>query len=65
MFNESDVTLSIGHPSILIPGLLHDSLYTLFLFKNNVYKNAEPQIWSNLKNILEAQIMLFLKTQKT
>ena len=36
--------------------------YTLFFFvyKNKVYKNAEPQIWSNVKNILDAQISSFL-----
>ena len=33
---------------------------TLFFFcKNKVYKNAEPQIWSNVKNILDAQISKF------
>ena len=26
-----------------------------FFYKNKVYKNAEPQIWWNLKNILDAQ----------
>ena len=31
----------------------------LFSYKNKAYKNAEPQIWWNLKNILNAQIALF------
>ena len=30
--------------------------YTLFFYKNKVYKNAEPQVWWNLKNILDAEI---------
>ena len=33
--------------------------YTLFFGKNKVYKNAEPQIWSNVKNIFDAQISKF------
>ena len=33
---------------------------TLFFFcKNKVYKNTEPQIWSNVKNIFDAQISKF------
>ena len=33
---------------------------TLFFFcKNKVYKNVEPQIFQNLKNILDAEIVIF------
>ena len=31
--------------------------YTLFFYKNNVYKNLEPHILPNLKNIFIAQIV--------
>ena len=31
--------------------------HTLFFCKNKVYKNVEPQICQNLKNILDAEIV--------
>ena len=31
--------------------------YTFFFCKNKVYKNVEPQICQNLKNILDAEIV--------
>ena len=33
--------------------------YTLFFYKNKVYKNAEAQVWWNFKNILRLKITKF------
>ena len=62
------VVLLTTHITILWLGLSYNIKFPLwlswysklfllhsFLYKNKVYKNAEPQIWWNLKNILDAQ----------
>ena len=62
------VVLLTTHITILWLGLSYNIKFPLwlswysklfllhsFFYKNKVYKNAEPQIWWNLKNILDAQ----------
>ena len=49
--------ISIGFNWVAMVMIVHKhSGYTLF-FKNKVYKNVEPQICQNLKNILDAEIV--------
>ena len=49
--------LGVREPDIAV-GVQKLTLF--FFYKNKVYKNVEPQIPYNLKNILDAQITIFL-----
>ena len=40
------------------PAMWHREQYTLFFYKNKVYKNVKPQLVSKTKNILHAEMDL-------